>query len=144
MTFAKACLSTRIDLDLSRQDLADRVGVTPSYIGRIERGEANPSLMLIEAIANALGLDLGLSIRPPTFPGGPHFHDAVHARCSAYVDRHLRAIGWATAREVEIVHGRSHGWIDLLVRPPHRDHADPGDQDEAVRSGRNRAPDRLV
>ena len=45
----------------------------------------------------------------------PHLQDPVHARCSAYVDRRLGASGWATAREVEIVHGRTHGWIDLLA-----------------------------
>ena len=84
----------------------------------IERGEANPSLNLVEEIAHALGLDVRLSIRPPIFPAGPRVLDSVHARCSAYVDRHLRALGWATAREVEIVHGRSHGWIDLLAFDP--------------------------
>jgi transcriptional regulator with XRE-family HTH domain len=115
IAFAKACLATRLDLDISRQELADRVGVTASYIGQIERGWANPSVALIEAIAEALGLVLQLYIRPPVFPGGPHVRDAVHARCSAYVDRHLRALGWVTAREVEIVQGRSHGWIDLLA-----------------------------
>jgi hypothetical protein len=40
---------------------------------------------------------------------------SVHARCSAYLDRRLRNQGWETTREVEIVHGRSHGWIDLLA-----------------------------
>ena len=115
MTFARACLTTRLDLDISRQELAGRVGVTASYIGQIERGMANPSVALIEAIADALGLDLQLDVRPPVFPGGSHVGDALHARCSAYVDRHLRALGWVTAREVEIVQGRSHGWIDLLA-----------------------------
>ena len=46
-------------------------------------------------------------------PGTPKDH--VHARCSLYVDRRLRQAGLVTAREVEIVHGRSHGWIDLLA-----------------------------
>lgn len=100
---------------MSREALASQVGVTPSYIGRIERGEANPSLKLVERIAESLGLDVQLVIRPPVFPAGPQVHDSVHARCSAYVDRRLRGLGWATAREVEIVHGRSHGWIDLLA-----------------------------
>jgi hypothetical protein len=31
------------------------------------------------------------------------------------VDRRLRALGLETAREVEVVHGRSHGWMDLLA-----------------------------
>jgi len=114
-TFARACLATRLDLDISREQLAERVGVTPSYIGRIERGEANPSVALIEGIGEALGLDLRLDVRPPIFPGGPHVRDVVHARCSAYADRHLRSQGWVTVREVEIVQGRSHGWVDLLA-----------------------------
>lgn len=115
VTFGRACLDTRLSLDISRQELAGRVGVSARYIAQIERGEANPSFRLVEAIADALGLDVQLSIRPPMFPGGPRVQDAVHARCSSYVDRRLRGHGWATAREVEIVHGRSHGWIDLLA-----------------------------
>jgi transcriptional regulator with XRE-family HTH domain len=115
IAFGRACLDTRVALDVSREDLADRVGVTPSYIGRIERGESNLSLRLVESIADALGLDIQLIIRPPTFPGGSRVKDAVHARCSAYVDRRLRGLGWLTAREVEVVHGRSHGWVDLLA-----------------------------
>jgi transcriptional regulator with XRE-family HTH domain len=119
IAFGRACLETRIGLDVSREDLAGRVGVTPSYIGRIERGEANPSLRLVESIADALGLDTQLVIRAPIFPGGSRIKDAVHARCSAYVDRRLRGHGWQTAREVEVVHGRSHGWIDLLAFDSH-------------------------
>ena len=37
---------------------------------------------------------------------------------SGYVDRRLRTTGLITAREVEIVHARSHGWIDLLAFDP--------------------------
>jgi transcriptional regulator with XRE-family HTH domain len=114
-TFARACLAIRLDLDISREQLAERVGVTPSYVGRIERGEANPSVALIEGIADALGSRPSTRRSTTDLPGGPHVRDAVHARCSAYVDRHLRSLGWVTAREVEIVEGRSHGWIDLLA-----------------------------
>lgn len=117
-TFGQACLATRVGLDVSRLELALSVGVTPSYIGRIERGEANPPLKLVEAIARALGLEIALSFKGPIFPAGARVLDAVHARCSAYVDRRLRSDGWSTAREVEIVHGRSHGWIDILAFDP--------------------------
>jgi transcriptional regulator with XRE-family HTH domain len=81
----------------------------------IERGDANPTLAVVERVADALGLELDLLTRPPIFPGGRRVRDSVHARCSAYVDRRLRSLGWETAREVEIVHARSHGWIDLLA-----------------------------
>jgi transcriptional regulator with XRE-family HTH domain len=115
VTFGRACFDTRVSLDVSRQALADRVGVSDRYMALIESGQANPSLKLVERIAEALGLDIQLAIRPPVFAAGPRVQDSVHARCSAYADRRLRALAWATAREVEVVHGRSHGWIDLLA-----------------------------
>ena len=117
-SFGDACLATRVGLDVSRLDLARSVGITPSYVGRIERGEANPPLKLIESIAHSLGLEIALSFRGPVFPAGPRVRDSVHARCSAYADRRLRGQGWLTAREVEVVHGRSHGWIDILAFDP--------------------------
>jgi transcriptional regulator with XRE-family HTH domain len=115
LTFGQACLRARLDLDLTQQQIADRVGLTRSYIAKIERGSANPTFEIADRIADALGLDLVLQARGPIFPAGPAIRDALHARCSAYVDRRLQAIGWTTAREVEIVHGRSHGWIDILA-----------------------------
>jgi hypothetical protein len=45
-------------------------------------------------------------------------HDLVQARCSGHVDGRLRRAGWHTAREVEVIQGRSHGWIDLLAFDP--------------------------
>ena len=51
----------------------------------------------------------------PIVVGGTNQRDFVHARCSGHVDRRLRGAGWQTAREVEIVQGRSHGWIDVLA-----------------------------
>jgi transcriptional regulator with XRE-family HTH domain len=118
MTFARACAETRIGLDLTQQQVADRVGVSRSYIAKVELGRSAPDLEMVERIAEALGLELSLVTRGPIFPGGQRVQDAVHARCSAYVDRRLRNLGWETAREVEIVHGRSHGWIDLLAFEP--------------------------
>ena len=113
--FGRACRDTRLSLDVDRKELARRDGLTARYVAKIERGETNPSLNIVERIAGALGLELELTARRPIFPAGSRVRDAVHARCSAYVDRRLRTLGWETAREVEIVHGRSHGWIDLRL-----------------------------
>lgn len=115
VAFGPACQDVRLSLDVSRKTLADRVGVSARYIAQIERGQANPSARLVESIADALGVDIQLVMRGPVFAAGTRVHDSVHARCSAYVDRRLRGLGWETAREIEIVHGRSHGWIDLLA-----------------------------
>jgi len=43
---------------LSQEELAFKVGVHRTYLGGIERGERNPSLKNIAAIANALGVPL--------------------------------------------------------------------------------------
>jgi transcriptional regulator with XRE-family HTH domain len=92
--------------------------VSRGYIAKIERGRANPSLELLERVASALGLEIDLVARAPVTIGGGRQRDLVHARCSAHVDGRLRSRGWLTAREVEVVHGRSHGWIDLLAFDP--------------------------
>lgn len=117
-TPARACRDTRLALDLTQQAVADRAGVTRSYIARLERGDANPSIARVQVIAQALGLDVDLAIRRPTIIGGPRVRDAVHARCSAHVARRSISHGWEVAREIEIVHRRSHGWIDLLAFDP--------------------------
>jgi putative transcriptional regulator len=46
----------RNERDLSRQDLADRVGVNYQTIGYLEREEYNPSLDLAFRIAEVFGL----------------------------------------------------------------------------------------
>lgn len=118
VSFARACSGTRIALDLTQRQVADRVGVSRYYIAKVELGIIDPTLSMVERIAEALGLELDLGIQPPSFGGRSEVRGVVHARCSAYADRRVRAAGWSTAREVEIVHGRSHGWIDVLAFHP--------------------------
>lgn len=114
VTFARLCFDTRTMLDISQQALADAVGVSRAYISTIESGRGNPSLDLVTRVADRLGIEIDLVARQPLVLARPQ-HDLVHARCSGYVDRRLRRAGWEVRREVEIVHGRSHGWIDLLA-----------------------------
>ena len=118
VTFTRLCRETRIRLRLTQQQLADAVGISRAYVATIESGHANPSLEVVERIARALRLELDLVARSPVVIGGGHPRDLVHARCSAYADRRLRGLGRVTAREVEVIHGRSHGWIDLLAFDP--------------------------
>jgi transcriptional regulator with XRE-family HTH domain len=44
--------------NLSQEELAFRAGIHRNYLGGIERGERNPSLKNISAIARALGVDI--------------------------------------------------------------------------------------
>jgi DNA-binding XRE family transcriptional regulator len=118
VTFAWLCRETRTELDVTQRELAANVGVSRAHIAAIETGRANPTLDLVTRIGGALGLELELIGRRPVIIGGHGHRDLVHARCSGYVDRRLRSMGWRTHREVEVVHGRSHGWVDLLAFDP--------------------------
>lgn len=103
---------------MTQQQLADAAAVARGYIATLESGRANPSLGVVTRVAEALDMEVDLVVRPPHVVGAPSQRDAVHAQCSGYADRRLRAAGLVTAREVEIVHARSHGWIDLLAFEP--------------------------
>lgn len=46
--------TARVKLDISQEELAERVGVTRQTIGLIELGKYNPSLKLITAICKEL------------------------------------------------------------------------------------------
>jgi DNA-binding XRE family transcriptional regulator len=104
-------------LDITQAELAAAVGVSRSHIAGIETGRVDPSLDLVWSIADRLGLDLQLVGRSPLALERRR-GDLVHARCSSYIDRRLQRHGWAVAREVEVLSGRAHGWIDLLAFDP--------------------------
>jgi len=119
MTFGLACRSIRLDLDLSLREVAGAAGITASYLARVEDGMVNPTLSVMERIASVVGLELELVVRPPVLIDPPgRTVDNVHARCSGFASRRLLALDWSVAREVEVVHGRRHGWIDLLAFHP--------------------------
>lgn len=50
--------SARAALDLSQQELADKVGVSRQTINAIEKGDYNPTINLCKAICVALGKTL--------------------------------------------------------------------------------------
>ncbi len=95
-------------------DLSERAGVSRQMVGAVEAATANPSLDVVSALLDGLGIELDLVATGPVLIGGRQ-HDAAHALCSAYVYRRLEAAGWELAREVRIESGRYIGWIDLLA-----------------------------
>ena len=50
--------AARAGLDLSQQDLAERVGVSRQTISAIEKGDYNPTINLCVSICKALGRTL--------------------------------------------------------------------------------------
>ena len=43
---------------MSQEDLSGATEIDRAYVGRLERGEANPTLLMLERIAVALGVSL--------------------------------------------------------------------------------------
>lgn len=56
--FGDAVRRARTAAGLTQEELADRSGLDRSYIGGVERGDRNPSLSVIEKIAQGLGVTL--------------------------------------------------------------------------------------
>jgi transcriptional regulator with XRE-family HTH domain len=56
--FGERIKDLRLAKGLSQEELAFRAGMHRTYLGGIERGERNPSLKNIEAIARALNVAL--------------------------------------------------------------------------------------
>jgi transcriptional regulator with XRE-family HTH domain len=56
--FGKVVRKRRSELGVSQEEFADRCGMDRTYIGGIERGERNVSLLNINRIARALKLSL--------------------------------------------------------------------------------------
>ena len=58
ISFGKRLKFLRISKNLTQIGLAEISGLHPNYIGMIERGERNPSLVNIDKLAKALDVSL--------------------------------------------------------------------------------------
>lgn len=48
----------RIEANLTQEILAEKVGIHPTYVGKLESGKNNPSVMLMYKISRALKISL--------------------------------------------------------------------------------------
>lgn len=56
--FGKRVQTLRFASGISQEAFADKCGYARSYMSRIERGLANPSLDAVEVLAEALGVEV--------------------------------------------------------------------------------------
>lgn len=55
ITFGQIVRRRREAAALSQEELGEKTGVSRNYIGMIERGEANPTLLVVQQLSAALG-----------------------------------------------------------------------------------------
>jgi transcriptional regulator with XRE-family HTH domain len=58
LDFGKVVRTQRMQLGLSQEQLAERAELHRTYIGMIERAEKNITLVNVEKLAKALGLEI--------------------------------------------------------------------------------------
>lgn len=57
--FGKRVRDIRLEMDLSQEELAHEADSNRTYISDVERGRRNPSIVVVERIAKALGRSMG-------------------------------------------------------------------------------------
>lgn len=115
----EAVTDSRRRLGWTQRELAHRSGLSQSTVSRLEnqlldKTAVRAALRLLEA----MGGGARIGIATPVILQGSRQRDAAHATCVAYVHRRLVRAGWKVCQEVEIILGRTHGWIDLLAFHP--------------------------
>lgn len=112
---ARIVRENRGEIGWTQQQLADRAGVSRALVLSVETARVNASIDTTGALLEALGLRYDLVATAPFLADRRRQREPAHGLCSAYVARRLGSAGWIVRREVEVVHGRSHGWIDVLA-----------------------------
>lgn len=56
--FGRCIRQLRVEAGLSQVEFGERCGFYQTYLSRLERGQANPTLNAMEVIANGLGLSI--------------------------------------------------------------------------------------
>ncbi len=101
----------REDAGLSRCRLSAAADIDDGYLGQVERGEREPSLTVLVAIATALGGDAHVRVYPGT---GPRLRDPIQARI---VEALIRVAHPRWIRHVEVpVYRPARGVIDIVLQ----------------------------
>ena len=112
-TLAEDLRRLRGDAGVSQAAIAERAGVHPSLVSRVEAGALDPTLETYARIAAALGADLAARLYPQS---GPSIRDRHQARMADLLLASLHT-RWQGAPEVA-VRRPVRGWIDLVLHDP--------------------------
>jgi transcriptional regulator with XRE-family HTH domain len=100
----------RVDAGLTQRRLAALADIDHGFLSLVERGQREPSLAVLTAIATALGGTVHVRLHPGT---GPRLTDPIQARITEALVRILHS-RWTSMLEVP-VYRPVRGVIDLVV-----------------------------
>jgi len=60
----RAIIDARTASNLTQKELAERTGIAQTEISRIENGSRNPSIKLLQRLAEGLNMNLKISFEP--------------------------------------------------------------------------------
>ena len=64
MNVVRAMIDARISQKLTQKELAERTGIAQTEISRLENGTRNPSIRLLQRLADGMGMELNISFVP--------------------------------------------------------------------------------
>lgn len=67
MNVIRAMIDARVSQNLTQKELAERTGIAQTEISRLENGTRNPSIKLLQRLADGLGMVLNISFTPKSY-----------------------------------------------------------------------------
>ena len=64
MNVIRAIIDARISQNITQKELAERTGIAQTEISRLENGTRNPSIKLLQRLAEGLDMVLNISFSP--------------------------------------------------------------------------------
>jgi len=109
--------SARQRAHMSARDLATASGVSPSTVTRIERGEINPTVAMLERLLDASGSELIVSVHPrrdrPTVAAVREHRDLISEIVASFGASNVRVFGSVARGDA-----RNDSDVDLLIDVP--------------------------
>ncbi|MBR1759336.1 MAG: helix-turn-helix transcriptional regulator [Lachnospiraceae bacterium] len=64
MNVIRALIDARISQNLTQKELSERTGIAQAEISRLENGTRNPSIKLLQRLADGMGMVLNVTFTP--------------------------------------------------------------------------------
>ena len=64
MNVIRAIIEARTSQNLTQKELSERTGIAQTEISRLENGTRNPSIKLLQRLANGMGMVLNVTFTP--------------------------------------------------------------------------------